>query len=207
MLVARTPEPERRRQRREDVTSAAAALFAERGFARTTTAEVARAAGISTGNLFYYFRDKRAIFRAIFEQDIPMSRALFEAHVDTAEPLTSILDVVTALAAPAREEVAPGLMVELLRQVGEDPQLLEVVGANEAIVQNGLADLIRRAAEANLVDGELDEQEAARWIRTIVDAVYLNAGHAPGADPLPMLRLVVTRFLRTARENDEHHTC
>lgn len=194
-VVARTVDPERHRRRREAVTSAAAALFAERGFARTTTAEIARAAGISTGNLFYYFPDKPAIFRAIFEQDIPTSRALFEAHADTVEPLTSILDVVSALAAPAREEIAPGLMVELLRQAGEDPQLLEVVAANEEIVQNGLADLIRHAADAELVDGELDEQEAATWIRTIVDAVYLNAGHVPGTDPLPMLRLVVARFL------------
>lgn len=175
-------------------------MFAERGFARTTTAEIARVAGISTGTLFYYFPDKQAIFRAIFEQDIPTSRALFEAHADTTDALTSVLEVVSALAAPAREDLAPGLMVELLRQAGNDTQLLEVVAANEEIVQRGLARLIRRAAETGLVDDDLDEHEAATWIRTIIDAVYLNAGNAPGKDPLPMLRLVVARFLGARRE-------
>lgn len=193
--MARTVDPQLHRQRRTAVTEAAARLFAARGFARTTTAEVARAAGISTGTLFYYFPDKQAIFRAIFEQDLPASRRLFDEHADTDDPVASILDVVTELAAPARDEVAPGLLVELLRQVGEDPQLVEIVTTNDEIVQNGLAMLIAKAAERGRADPELDAHEAARWIRTVIDAVYLNAGNTPDTDPLPMLRLIVSRFL------------
>jgi AcrR family transcriptional regulator len=199
--MARTVDPQLHRTRRKAITEAAARLFAARGFARTTTAEIARAAGISTGTLFYYFPDKQAVFRALFEQDIPVSRSLFEAHADTADPLASILDVVTALAAPACDETAPGLLVELLRQVGEDRQLVEVVATNDAIVQDGLATLIVKAAERGQTDRDLDAGEAARWIRMIVDAVYLNAGDAPEADPLPMLRLVVTRFLGAWEES------
>ncbi len=191
--MARTVNHQQHRERREAVTAAAAALFARRGFAETTTAQIAREAGISTGSLFYYFPDKPAIFRAIFEQDIPASRELLETHAEPNDPAASILDVVSTLAAPARDELAPGLLVELLRQVGNDPQLMEVVAANEAIVQDGLATLVRRAAADGLADRELDAEKAAAWIRTIVDATYLNAGH--DTDPLPMLRLIVTRFL------------
>jgi AcrR family transcriptional regulator len=195
--VARTVNQEQHQERRGAVTAAAAELFARRGFAETSTAQIAKAAGISTGNLFYYFPDKPAMFRAIFEQDIPESERLFAAHADTENPAESILDVVTTLAAPARDELAPGLLVELLRRAGKDPQLMEIVAANEAIVQDGLATLVRRASQSGQVDSSLDPDAAATWIRKIIDAVYLNAGGADD-DPIPMLRLIVTRFLGMA---------
>jgi len=193
--MARTVNHEQQQIRREAITSAAAALFAGRGFAETSTADIAKAAGISTGSLFYYFPDKAAIFRGIFEQDIPKSRRLFEAHGETDDPAASILDIVATLANPARDELAPGLMVELLRRAGNDPQLMEIVVANDEIVQDGLASLVRRAAEGGQADKGLDAAEAATWIRKIIDAVYLNAGDGADVDPIPMLRLIIARFL------------
>lgn len=199
--MARTVDEEQQRRRRADITRAAATLFAERGFAGTTTAEIARAAGISTGSLFYYYPDKRAVFRSIFEADLPEARERFAAYADTIDPLASLLDIAEAMAAPAREPEAWGLMVELLRQVGEDPELLSVVIATEEVELAGLADLLRRAAEQGQVDQGLDPAEAARWIRTLIDGVFLNIGHRPGYDHRPMLRLIITRFVtRTAPE-------
>jgi AcrR family transcriptional regulator len=193
--MARTVNHEQQQIRREAITSAAAALFARQGFAETSTADIAKSAGISTGSLFYYFPDKAAIFRGIFEQDIPESRRLFEEHDETDDPAASILEVVATLANPARDELAPGLFVELLRRAGNDPQLMEIVVANEAIVQDGLASLIRRAAANGHVDKGLDPAAAATWIRKIIDAVYLNAGDSADVDPVPMLRLIIARFL------------
>jgi AcrR family transcriptional regulator len=193
--MARTVNHEQKQLRREAIASAAAALFAGQGFAETSTADIAKAAGISTGSLFYYFSDKAAIFRGIFEQDIPQSRRLFEAHDESDDPAASILEVVASLANPARDELAPGLFVELLRRAGNDQQLMEIVVANEAIVQDGLAALVRRAAAIGQVDRGLDPAAAATWIRKIIDAVYLNAGDGADADPIPMLRLIIARFL------------
>jgi AcrR family transcriptional regulator len=192
--MARTVNHEQKQLRREAITSAAAALFARQGFAETSTADIAKAAGISTGSLFYHYPDKAAIFRAIFEQDIPESKRLFEAHDETADPAASILEVVATLANSARDELAPGLLVELLRRAGSDPLLMEIVVANEAIVQDGLVSLVRRAAAIGQVDGGLDPAATATWIRKIVDAVYLNAGDGAD-DPIPMLHLIISRFL------------
>ncbi len=193
--MARTVNRAQQLQRRETVTGAAAELFARRGFAETSTADIAKAAGISTGSLFYYFPDKPAIFRAIFEQDIGAYRELFEKHAQTDDPAASILDIVATLAGPARDELAPGLLVELIRRVGSDPQLAEVVASNDAVVQDGLAALLRKAAAAGKADAGLDPDAAATWIRMIIDAVYLNAGDSPDVDPIPMLRLIVSRYL------------
>lgn len=65
------PPTERRRRamaRREQILDAAVGLFAERGFAATTTKEIARAAGVADGLVFHYFPDKASILKAIAER-------------------------------------------------------------------------------------------------------------------------------------------
>ena len=50
-----------RQQKREAVAEAAFALFLKGGFHRTTTRDIARRAGVSSGAPFTYFKDKEAI--------------------------------------------------------------------------------------------------------------------------------------------------
>jgi AcrR family transcriptional regulator len=52
------PEGSRARQRRREILRAAARLFREQGLAATGMRDIAAAAGMAVGNLYYYFRDK-----------------------------------------------------------------------------------------------------------------------------------------------------
>ena len=47
------------------IVAAAAELIAERGVAGTTTEEVRNAAGVSSSQLYHYFKDKMALVRAV----------------------------------------------------------------------------------------------------------------------------------------------
>jgi TetR/AcrR family fatty acid metabolism transcriptional regulator len=63
-------QPGSRRQRRinhrrNQILDAAARLFAERGFHRTTTRDIAEAADVSEGTLYNYFESKDALLLAI----------------------------------------------------------------------------------------------------------------------------------------------
>ena len=58
----RLREPERKRLRLLD---AARSLFAERGYAATTTAQLAREAGVAEGTVFHHFASKRALLEAV----------------------------------------------------------------------------------------------------------------------------------------------
>jgi AcrR family transcriptional regulator len=51
--------------RREQILGAATRVFAEKGFSRATTREVAREAGVSEGTIYNYFEDKEALLMAI----------------------------------------------------------------------------------------------------------------------------------------------
>lgn len=194
--MARRVDPERTAARRAEITAAAAELFARRGFERTTAADIARAAGISSGSVFYYFPDKQAIFRAIFEADLPSAHEQVQRHADDPSALAGILATVDELAAEARWPGAPGLMVELLRVIGRDEQLQEIIGGVAAVRGAGLEALVRRAA----ADGEIATDlagdragETAAWIQAVVDAAFLNA--EPGRDPVPHVRRIVRGYL------------
>jgi AcrR family transcriptional regulator len=106
--MARTIDPLRVVERRSAITHSAAELFATQGYERTTAAQIARAAGLSSGSVFYYFADKAAIFRSIFELSIPEHTELFSRHIDRTDCLGAILDIVSALAAEALEPGGAG---------------------------------------------------------------------------------------------------
>jgi AcrR family transcriptional regulator len=54
-------DPERIRERRAQIVSAAVRLFTEKGFHKTTTREIAKAAGLSNGALYEYVESKEDV--------------------------------------------------------------------------------------------------------------------------------------------------
>ncbi|MCS6760518.1 MAG: TetR/AcrR family transcriptional regulator [Candidatus Devosia euplotis] len=52
----------------ERIIHAATRLFAEKGYAGTSTAEIVAAAGVTKPMVYYYFGDKEGLFRAVMEQ-------------------------------------------------------------------------------------------------------------------------------------------
>lgn len=62
-----------REQRRTQILTAAAPIFARKGFAGTKIADLAAAAAISPGLLYRYFADKDAVFTALVAQTVQHS--------------------------------------------------------------------------------------------------------------------------------------
>lgn len=55
----------RKEDRPQEITEAAMAAFAEKGYAATKVEEVARRAGVSKGLLYLYFKTKEDLFKAV----------------------------------------------------------------------------------------------------------------------------------------------
>ena len=60
---------------RAELVAVARRLFADRGYAATPTEDLVRAAGMTRGALYHHFRDKRALFQAVFE-DVEQSQMM-----------------------------------------------------------------------------------------------------------------------------------
>jgi AcrR family transcriptional regulator len=84
------------RERQASIISAAASLFAQKGFNGTTTREIARTAGISEALLFRYFPTKRALYAAILAEKVQLSQLL--ATVDEAAKKRDDVRVFTLIA-------------------------------------------------------------------------------------------------------------
>ncbi len=68
---------------------AALRLFAEKGFAKTSTREIAQSAGVNLAAIKYYFGDKAGLYRVVFSE--PLGTACGE--VDLSDPNLSLRDV------------------------------------------------------------------------------------------------------------------
>ncbi|MEX2494723.1 MAG: TetR/AcrR family transcriptional regulator [Woeseia sp.] len=67
----------RKEDRPQEITEAALAAFAEKGYAATRVTDVARRAGVSKGLLYLYFRTKEELFKAVIKSFIsPQIEAL-----------------------------------------------------------------------------------------------------------------------------------
>jgi len=83
-----------RRGKRERLVAAAVETIYARGVERTTLADIAAAAGIPLGNVYYYFKTKNDIVRAVVEAHLSDARAMLaaveSAHDDPRERLKSL---------------------------------------------------------------------------------------------------------------------
>jgi AcrR family transcriptional regulator len=98
-MPIRSPAARRERARaeaRHDILLAAAEVFARRGYAAATLAELAAAAGFAAPSLYRYFQSKDEIFRSIVELVRREIAATFEAPVDRAAPLAARLEALLA---------------------------------------------------------------------------------------------------------------
>ena len=66
-LPIREPMQKRSIEKKTRIIKAGLDLFCEKGFHNTNTVEIAKAAGVSTGTVYNYFKDKKDIYIASFE--------------------------------------------------------------------------------------------------------------------------------------------
>ena len=121
------PRPQRSdgEHSRERLLQAALVLFAEHGFAKTSTRDIAESAGANLAAISYYFGDKAGLYRAVFTE--PMG--------DTAEDIARYDGIELTL-----EQALRGLytgFVEPLRQ-GDTARLCMKLHMREMLEPTGL---------------------------------------------------------------------
>ena len=137
-MVAREDANRQARPRsrtRERVLQVALQLFNDRGVDRVTTAEIAEAAGINEGNLYYYFQKKEQLALALFE-------FFAAAIIETAErPIANPAD---AASYAAYQRGWFQLMWEFRLFYRDGPALRAMAPA----LRDRLADITQRGQEA-----------------------------------------------------------
>ena len=155
-----------KRETRERVVEAALRLFNERGTAAVSTNHVAEGAGISPGNLYYHFRNKEAIIRAIFGR----MDAFWEASLSFGEGAVPSVDDLSAMV----EETFSGLWEYrfFYRELGaltrRDPEL---AARYRKLRERGIAGtelLLLAYLEAGVLEGPEDPVALTRLAKTLM---------------------------------------
>jgi AcrR family transcriptional regulator len=118
---ARMAKSERTRGR---ILDAARLLFNEQGTAAVSTNLIAAEAGISPGNLYYHFADKREIIRALQAQIVARNADRWEPSADAKENLAKLRENLLAVIAVAWDYRF--FERELLALLRADPELRAV---------------------------------------------------------------------------------
>ncbi len=107
-----------REHTRRDILLAAAEVFARRGYAAATLAELADAAGFAAPSLYRYFESKEQIFRSLVELMVRELDATFEEPVDRGRPLAARLEALLRAQARLAETFRSAFAV--LHRAGAD---------------------------------------------------------------------------------------
>lgn len=101
-------------EKREAIVAAAAGLFWDRGYAGASLAEIAEAAGVPSGNLFYYFRTKAEIAAAVADVFVEETASLVaDALAAEAEPEKRVRYLIERLARSNRTRMEKGCPIAL----------------------------------------------------------------------------------------------
>lgn len=130
---------ERKKQRtRQAIVEAATRLFAERGYADTTLAEVADEAEVALSTIFNYFPGKPDIVFAMTDALIESARARVverpEGETATDAVLTWVSDVLPDLERPYRDVIRRSPEI-----IASDPDLLAAERLRAALLEDELA--------------------------------------------------------------------
>ena len=71
------------KKRRDQMINGAVKLFIEKGFHRTTTREIARAAGFSIGTLYEYIREKEDVLYLVCDRIYDQVKERLQQFLDT----------------------------------------------------------------------------------------------------------------------------
>ncbi|MGH2971526.1 MAG: TetR/AcrR family transcriptional regulator [Gaiellaceae bacterium] len=151
--------------RRRHLVETAIRVFSEGSYRGTTTAEIARAAGVSEPILYRHFASKRELYLAALDHVWAKARAMWEGVLlgspsvaggleDMGKGHFSVHDCKFQLAE---------LWVQALGEAAEDPELKKHLRKHMREVHDFLADTIRRGqAEGSLHQDRDPEAEA--WV-------------------------------------------
>jgi AcrR family transcriptional regulator len=147
---------------REKLVDAAASVFADRGYERATVAEIARAAGLSSGAIYAHYRSKAELL-----VDTVRARGAAEIGNLLADEVPSDLGaMIVALGRRLESHAAASrlLLVEAMVAARRDDELAAVVGELLVERQRSMAAVLRGGQEAGLVDPGVSADVVARFV-------------------------------------------
>ena len=115
-------------QRKEQLLDTAVELFARRGFGGATTAELAKAAGVTEPIIYRHFRSKKDLFIAVIDRTSELTLETWERQLKTAkDPAQRLRRLIAANPTPSdRGRGIYRVIVQAMMEI-EEPEILQAI--------------------------------------------------------------------------------
>ena len=191
-MVRKTKEEAQ--ETRNAILDAAERVFQERGVSHTSLAEIANAAGVTRGAIYWHFANKSDLFDALFERVFAPLEERFEAMHDELRENPQVNPV----------DSMRNMALDFVGRVASDPRCFrlveiswhkcEYVGEMATIRDNHLecgnrhlemaVESFRLAQERGFLPAALDPRIAAMGMVTLLDGLIVNFTLEKGTFPL-----------------------
>lgn len=177
-MVRRTKEDAE--STRNHLLDAAEAVFNDKGVARTSLANIATAAGVTRGAIYWHFKNKADLFHAMLERvKMPMDEMIGQLSVEQlANPLAFLrsgaLSVLDRVATDSQTRRVFDIVIHKCEFVDEmavarERHLESRAGCLEQIEQG-----VQAAIEQNLLPQSVDPHSAAIGLHALIDGLISN---------------------------------
>lgn len=154
----RLPAAERRRA----LVDAALRVFSEGSYAGATTADIARAAGVSEPILYRHFASKRELYFACLDEAWQRIRERIEMRIDELGPEEGWRSIAPSTLREMKF-LLPSLWMQAITEAGEDDEIRRHVRRHMREVHDFFADFVRGLQEAGAIHRNRDA-DAEAWI-------------------------------------------
>jgi AcrR family transcriptional regulator len=139
-------------KRREQLLDCAADLFARSGYARATTAELAKAAGVTEPIIYRHFNSKRDLFIALIERTAKQTLDHWEQRLaDASDPAERLRRLIADNPMVSPEGAAPyRVLLQAITEVNDD-DIRKAVAGHFQNLHAFLAREIKRAQDERKV--------------------------------------------------------
>ena len=181
------PTPEARRQQ---ILDAACDCVRQAGFHGASMAEIAKAAGLSVGQIYRYFENKEAIIAAIVAQDLAEMREKF-AEMESRPG--DLLDAMTEHLPEAVDKCfdlrRASLTLEVLAEASRNPKVAAILQAADAQERVYAQAMLDRSRKPEWSDAEF--QARCEAVGLLFDGMIIRAVNHPDTDREPLARVLI----------------
>ncbi|MBU4433258.1 MAG: TetR/AcrR family transcriptional regulator [Alphaproteobacteria bacterium] len=167
--------------RRQQILDAACDQVRRSGFHGASMAEIAKAAGLSVGQIYRYFENKEAIIAAIVAQDLAEMREKFaELESRPGDLLDSISEHMPEAVDKCYDMGRAALVLEVLAEAARNSKVAAIVRAADCQERALSRAMLERNRKPDWSEAEFEAR--AEMIAVIFDGLIMRAVNNPGAD-------------------------
>lgn len=176
---------------REQILSAAASCFRERGIKATKMQEIAKRAGISVGNFYNYFENKDAIIDEFAQREVAREiDEIVNGRVSLEEQRRQFRESLRKQLAVQRARVK----IEILEEAARNSSMGEIVKRSDAQVRELIKKMHRSRSSAEVSDEEIEVM--VEMDMALVDGMAFRLIAHPELDIERMINAIVKTVIR-----------